>query len=123
MLAEAGTFLAAQEKESPAKELEAMTSHATLFQCINQSYVPAAEKARARIAQEAVVVVSAGAETTSRVLSLMMFHLLDNPQVLRRLRGEIDEAMPDVNRVPSVKETSALPYLVTIPQTKVGIVR
>lgn len=61
--------------------------------------------------QEAQIVVSAGTETTAWCLSVMSFHLLSNPAILRRLRKELKEAIPDPDTPVPVEKIEQLPYL------------
>lgn len=85
---------------------------APLFKAICESSLPPAEKEARRIAHEAVVVIAAGSETTSRVLSITMYHLLANPDILERLQKEIMTVMPDAAVIPSAKAIEELPYMV-----------
>jgi cytochrome P450 len=85
---------------------------APLFRAICDSSLPPSEKAARRIAHEAVVVIAAGSETTSRVLSITLYHILSNPDVLERLQREIMTVMPDAAVIPSPKAVEELPYLV-----------
>ncbi|PQE05656.1 cytochrome P450 protein [Rutstroemia sp. NJR-2017a BBW] len=83
-----------------------------LFQSIWDSHLPPHEKHAERLAHEAIVVISAAAETTSRALSITMFYLLSNRQILSQLQDEIQKAMPNSSNLPSWKELEELPYLV-----------
>ena len=67
-----------------------------------------------RLAQEGFVMLAAGGETTSRVLSTAFFHILSNPHVLRRLQEELMAVIPDATRLPSVKVLEDLIYLVIL---------
>ncbi|KAM3537524.1 hypothetical protein ARSEF1564_009556 [Beauveria bassiana] len=85
----------------------------TVFQDILQSKLPQHEKLPARLAAEANLLLIAGTETTARALSISLFHILDNPWVLNRLREELSTCAP--NTRPSVAVLSALPFLVSTP--------
>ena len=67
-----------------------------------------------RLAQEGFVMIAAGGETTSRVLSVAFFHIISNPRVLRRLQEEITTVIPDATILPSAKTLEELIYLVTL---------
>ncbi|KAL8966025.1 MAG: hypothetical protein Q9183_003559 [Haloplaca sp. 2 TL-2023] len=82
-----------------------------LFKAIQNSPLPLHEKSVQRLAEEGFVIISAGSETTSRALSITMFHILSNARVLDRLREEIQTVMPDVARLPSAKSLEQLQYL------------
>lgn len=112
MRAFAERFLSQQQTSQEKPKTHETSSNMALFQCISDSNLPAHEKSAKRLAHEAVVVISAAAETTSRALSITMFYILSEPQVLRRLRDEIDIAMPDYSILPSAKSLEELPYLV-----------
>ncbi|KAF7952621.1 uncharacterized protein EAE97_002118 [Botrytis byssoidea] len=112
MRAFAERFLSQQQASQEKPKTHETSSNMALFQCISDSNLPAHEKSAKRLAHEAVVVISAAAEITSRALSITMFYILSEPQVLRRLRDEIDVAMPDYSVLPSAKSLEELPYLV-----------
>ncbi|TVY35182.1 Cyrochrome P450 monooxygenase [Lachnellula subtilissima] len=86
-------------------DLSTKTSHPTLFHELLEGDVPDSEKSMNQPVQEAQVVVSAGTETTAWCLSVITFHLLSNPTILERLRKELEEAIPDLNKL------VPLPYL------------
>lgn len=65
-----------------------------------------------RLAQEGFVMITAGGETTSRILSMAFFHIVSNPSVLECLQKEIMMVMPDATKRPSVKALDKLTYLV-----------
>lgn len=87
---------------------------APLFLSICESSLPGCEKEVERLAQEGFVMIAAGGETTSRVLSMAIFHIVSNPSVLQRLQKEIMTVMPDATRRPSVKALDELIFLVKI---------
>jgi cytochrome P450 len=59
-----------------------------------------------------MLIVGAGAETTAASLGVITFHLLDNPEILKRLREELEVALPDSDKPVKLKELEQLPYLV-----------
>lgn len=113
MRAFAERFLSQQQASQEKQKILETSFNMALFQCISDSNLPAHEKSAKRLAHEAVVVISAAAETTSRALSIAMFYILSGRQILRRLRDEIDIAMPDYSISPSAKALEGLPYLVS----------
>ncbi|KAL8867029.1 MAG: hypothetical protein Q9174_005927, partial [Haloplaca sp. 1 TL-2023] len=82
-----------------------------VFQSICQSNLPASEKAVYRLGNECTAVIVAGGETTSRVLMLGMFHILNDPSIAHRLQEELDVAIPDVEKAPALKTLERLPFL------------
>lgn len=65
-----------------------------------------------RLADEALVLITAGSETTSRALTTIIYHVLENPEICTILQRELDAAMPDANMEVSYSTLEALPYLV-----------
>ncbi|RDW92711.1 cytochrome P450 [Aspergillus mulundensis] len=66
----------------------------TVFSDLIHGDLPEAEKADRRLQDEAQLVIGAGLATTGWALTVGTFYLLDNPNVLARLRRELDEAIP-----------------------------
>jgi cytochrome P450 len=58
------------------------------------------------------VLCIAGTGTTAWTLSVIMFYLLANPKALRKLRDELEKAVPDPAAPMTIKELEKLPYLV-----------
>ncbi|KAH8701455.1 benzoate 4-monooxygenase cytochrome P450 [Phaeosphaeriaceae sp. PMI808] len=82
----------------------------TIFQDIIQSNLPPSEKSPARLSAEANLLQIAGTETTARTLAVLMFHLIDNPTVLNRLRTEIGSRILDPGSALRLAELEAMPY-------------
>ena len=74
--------------------------------------IPESEKQTKRIVDEAMVLLIAGMETTAQTLSALMYQLLANPSILKRLKEELETAMPDANELPAASKLDSLPYLV-----------
>lgn len=80
-----------KDKEvNEVKEKEHQPRPKTIFHGIMQADLPPAEKTADRLADEAFVLLVAGAETTARTLCVILCHLLSKPSVLTRLRAELD---------------------------------
>lgn len=75
------------------------------------SGLPPEELTPRRLQDEAFGLVGAGVETVMRTLSVITFHLLDNPCILQRLQSELDSVIPDPKIIPSLDELARLPYL------------
>ncbi|KAL7943922.1 cytochrome P450 [Trichoderma barbatum] len=82
----------------------------TLFHAIERSTLPPHEKNATRLQQEGATMLFAGSETTARLLAHTIFHILDNPDILQKIRGEILEAVAD-NKIPDLKVLEKLPWL------------
>lgn len=88
----------------------------TVFASLLESDLPEDQKKPARLAFEANAIVGAGTETTSWILTVITFHLLDNPAILARLTEELQTAVPDPTKLPSWATLEALPYLGAVIQ-------
>lgn len=92
------------------------TSHPTIFHDILASDLPPEELTFKRLLQEAMSVNGAGIETTMWTLTVGTFHVIDNPNVYRRLKEELTAAMPDRDVILSWEALEALPYLSAVVQ-------
>jgi cytochrome P450 len=54
----------------------------------------------------------AGADTTGNAFTVTHFHLLDNPDILKKLQAELKEALPNKYDPVVLKVVEQLPYLV-----------
>jgi hypothetical protein len=84
-----------------------------IFHALLESDLPSEEKLHSRIWQEGQIIIGAGAETTAQTLTTTHFHILDNPDVLKKLRAELEVAMPDQLAPAKLAVVEHLPYLVT----------
>lgn len=88
--------------------------HRTIFQDIVQSNLPPSEKAPARLSAEASLLQIAGTETTARTLAVLIFHLIDSPAVLDRLRMELKPYTPESGSTMHLADLEAIPYFVSL---------
>lgn len=82
-----------------------------IFTAIIQSDIPRSEVTVQRLHDEAIAVVGAGLETTMRIMSVTVFHVVANPAIHRRLRAELESAIPNPDRIPPWESLEKLPYL------------
>lgn len=87
------------------------STHPTIFQEIMRSNLPAQEKSFARLAQDGQVTVVAGTLTTAWTLAVAVVHLLQAPEILRKLRVELKNAIPDASVTEPLPVMEQLPYL------------
>jgi cytochrome P450 len=107
----AGDFLRGQENfKASEKKFE---ERPELFHLINESALPPQEKTLKRIAQEGFALIAAGGETTARILTIATFHILDNQDVLQKLKDELNESMVDRMELPNLGALRELPWLVS----------
>lgn len=83
----------------------------TLFDHLLQSNLPQQEKTITHLSREGIVVIGAGSDTTGIALTVTTFHILDNPDILLRLKQELSDAIPHSQVTPSWTQLENLPYL------------
>ncbi|KAH8594893.1 cytochrome P450 [Bisporella sp. PMI_857] len=71
------------------------TNNLTIFDELLDSKLSPEEKFVERLNDEATLLIVAGSETTAWTLTVALYHLLANPVVLRRLKNELFEMIPD----------------------------
>lgn len=85
----------------------------TIFDALIDPSLPPEERTVDRLAQEAVIVLGAGTETTANVLTVASYHLLKNRPVLLKLREELKQVMPKPFTKATWSQLEQLPYLVS----------
>lgn len=107
-----------EEGGEEVKEKEHQPRPKTIFHGIMQADLPPAEKTADRLADEAFVLLVAGAETTARTLCVILCHLLSKPSVLARLRAELDPVIKAHQslQVPPSRVLEELPLLRAVVQ-------
>jgi cytochrome P450 len=85
----------------------------TIFHELLEKDLPAGEKETAVLQGSAVNFLGAGTETTARNLAVTCFYVLQNPQILEKLRVELKTVLPTRTSRPSLPALEALPYLVS----------
>ncbi|KIW33835.1 uncharacterized protein PV07_00654 [Cladophialophora immunda] len=89
---------------------------ATIFDALVDPSLPPKERTVDRLAQEAVIVLGAGTETTANTLTVASYHLLKNRDVLLKLREELKTLMPTPSSKASWSQLEQLPYLTAVVQ-------
>ncbi|KAE8356476.1 Trichodiene oxygenase [Aspergillus coremiiformis] len=97
-----GEFLKSQTSDSKSS---------VLVGALGNPHIPAHERTVDRVLDEGTVILFAGTETTSRTLAITMFYLLSNPDVLKKLRDELDTLPPSEGNEYSLTQLENLPYL------------
>ncbi|KAF7712040.1 Cytochrome P450 monooxygenase [Penicillium ucsense] len=106
----ANLVIDSRNPEKVTDKKQAIVPPGTLFHALLESNLPAEEKAAPRLSQEVFTVIAAGGETTAKNLTTVSYHLLSNPDILEKLRGELNRLDPDGTA--SLKDYEAMPYLV-----------
>ncbi|TGO37628.1 hypothetical protein BHYA_0092g00110 [Botrytis hyacinthi] len=86
----------------------------TIVHEILDSNLPAMDKNFERVFDDVATVTGAGFETTASVLRLIIFHVFNNPEILKRLREEFSSASISPSDLVEVKTLEQLPYLTSI---------
>ncbi|CZR51378.1 related to cytochrome P450 CYP3/CYP5/CYP6/CYP9 subfamilies [Phialocephala subalpina] len=87
------------------------SSHPTIFHELLESDLPPQEKSVNRLADEAQLMIGAGLETTAWTLTVTSFHLINNPTISKKLRTELEAAIPNPNAELDSLSLEKLPYL------------
>ncbi|GAP85658.1 putative cytochrome P450 [Rosellinia necatrix] len=91
------------------------SAHPTIFhEILASSDLPHADLSADRLGQEGMLLNGAGIETTSWTLTLISFYILDNTSIQRRLKAELEQAMPNADEILPWEELEKLPYLSAI---------
>ncbi|KAK2040890.1 cytochrome P450 [Colletotrichum somersetense] len=90
------------------------SSRRTIFHTLRDSDLPPEEKSLERLCDEAEILTGAGSETTAQALARIFFYLKHVPEVLQKLRLELDAAMPGAVDILPLTELQKLPYLTAV---------
>ncbi len=91
---------------------------------LDSSKLPPDEKSVERLAQDAQMLLMAGTLTMASTLEHLIYWMVDNPDVLRKLKEELRTAMPsldDVGKVP-IATLESLPYLTAVIKESVRLI-
>ena len=78
---------------------------------LSSKELPVHEKTLDRLYDEAVALSGAGETTAQGILTIAMFHLLQQPETWKLLKDEIFTVFPDITKPPSLAQLEALPLL------------
>ncbi|KAH6643100.1 cytochrome P450 [Boeremia exigua] len=86
-------------------------SNHTIFHEILRSDISPEQKTTPRLADEAMVITIAGADTTAATLVALTYHVLSDASIFRRLRRELESVMLSPDHAPDPKALDGLPFL------------
>ncbi|OKL60205.1 hypothetical protein UA08_04932 [Talaromyces atroroseus] len=87
----------------------------SIFDALNDPELLAPEERTIdRLQDEGQILLGAGSETTAKSLTVIALHLLRDPSVLERLRGELKTVMPTTTSTASWTELEKLPFLTAV---------
>ena len=85
--------------------------HPSIFHELLDSDLPPQEKTSERLLQEAQAIIGGGIMTTSWALTVAAVHIVDKPEIFRKLRAELLQAIPDPMAPLDFGKLEKLPYL------------
>jgi cytochrome P450 len=85
---------------------------ATIFDALTDLQVPEAERTLDRLEDESALLLGAGTETTARSITMAMFWLIKEKEVLAKLRVELKSVLEKPLSKASWVDLEKLPYLV-----------
>lgn len=105
------TFTQVKDIHTGVNQKQEDLGHNTIFHSILDSKLPEHEKSDIRLTDDAQVLMMAGTLTTAWVLDVTMFWLLQQPETLRKLKDELETAIPHIDSI----GTTPLPTLEQLP--------
>lgn len=84
----------------------------TIFSELRDGNLPADEKLPQRLVDEAKILIAAGGEAITQLLTIISYHLLDNPEILSKLQAELLTVLPEPDSAVTCAQLERLPYLV-----------
>lgn len=100
-----------QIKDEGAKSRDASKS---IMRELIDCDLPDYEKTLPRLVDEGQSVVGAGTITTAEMMSAMLYHLLNEPELMSNLQNELQPVMQRTNGRPSQNDLEPLPYLTAV---------
>ncbi|PYH75502.1 cytochrome protein [Aspergillus uvarum CBS 121591] len=83
----------------------------TLIEAIAGPKMPEHLRTPQRLMNDGFALTIGGTETTARSLAVGMYHLIDRPEILSKLREELGQVMPTPDSRPTWNELEKLPYM------------
>ncbi|KAI2616903.1 cytochrome P450 [Hypomontagnella submonticulosa] len=83
----------------------------TVFGSLLESDLPIEEKSVERLTDEATALLSAATETISWTMTVISYHLLTKPELLKKLTDEVNQAVDSSGQLPAWSTLEKLPYL------------
>jgi cytochrome P450 len=83
-------------------------------QLFNSDLLPPSEKQLYRLRDEGSAIQGAALETVALAMTHQMFFILRHPHILRRLKKELEDAIPNPQNIPAWTELEKLPYLTAV---------
>lgn len=101
------------EKESKEEfEKNRLSQEPALFQEMVAKAPNTPDITETRVLHEYITIVAAGTETTAHTMTVCTFHVLNDKEVLQKLRAELEETFPEKKEM-DLQTLEQLPYLVS----------
>lgn len=102
-----------KDLSSNPANLELLPHNMTIYQQLlsKESYRSGTAPDPGSLKDEAQALLYGGGDTTGNTLMVGAFHLMKNPETLRKLQAEMRTAWPNLDHMPSLRELEKLPYL------------
>jgi len=104
-------------KKAQSDKDNGLDNSTTVFGSLLESDLPSPEKSLQRMTEEGFSLFAAGTETVSWALTVITYHLLNQPALLSKLTAEVRQAIDDNDdnaepgQVPSLTALEKRPYL------------
>ncbi|CAI7585619.1 unnamed protein product [Penicillium viridicatum] len=86
-------------------------ARSTIFDALTSLELPENERTLDRLEDESALLLGAGTETTARSITVAMFYLIHNKEVMAKLRAELKTVLPTPLSKASWVDLEKLPYL------------
>lgn len=96
-----------QDGESPKR-------NKTILDALTDPSLPPEQRTSEFLTDEGHILLLAGTETTANALTTALVYLLENPNIMAKLRGEFEKSFPDDAGLKSWSILQQLPYLVIL---------
>lgn len=106
-----GAKLTAEALASDPDEVAKREYSTVLWEVAHDQSLPPSERTLDRLRIEGNNVLAAGFETTGGTLAHMTYLVLAHPEAHQKLQKELEQAIPDPNKIPGYQALEKLPYL------------
>lgn len=103
----------AKHKNASTKLLSEPTIPSIYQTVLADPTVPQSEKDPRRLEDDAIFLMMAGTDAPAQVLAITLFHILNSPEVYKKLQAELISGIPDLRTIPSLKNLEKISYLVS----------
>jgi cytochrome P450 len=99
-------------KRSIKRGKESLKRNKTILDALTDPSLPPEQRTSEFLTDEGHILLLAGTETTANALTTALVYLLENPDIMAKLRGEFERSFPDNAGLNSWSTLQKLPYLV-----------